>query len=58
MSRKTQVRQALEKRDAKQLRKLLNGTVDDTDNALELLQLIRHTGCLIDPYGSSGKLIG
>ena len=51
MFRKTEIRRALEKRDAKRLRELLNGTVDDEENARELLRLIRHTGCLIDVYG-------
>jgi hypothetical protein len=51
MFRKTKIRQALAKRDAKRLRELLNGTVDDEENASELLRLIRHTGCLIDVYG-------
>jgi hypothetical protein len=51
MFRKTDIRQALAKRDAKRLRDLLQGTDDDEENARELLRLIRQTGCLIDVYG-------
>lgn len=57
MCGKIQIRQALQKRDAKQLRKLLKGTVDDADNARELLRLIRHTGCLIDAYGGEADRV-
>lgn len=50
MLRKTKIRQALLNREAKRLRELLNGAVNGEEDARDLLQLIRHTGCLIDVY--------
>lgn len=51
MFQKNDIRQALSKRDAKRLHKLLDGSVNE-ENARELLRLVRHTGCLIDVYRS------
>ncbi|MES2390909.1 MAG: nuclease-related domain-containing protein [Acidobacteriota bacterium] len=48
--KKTEIRQALAKRDAKRVGKLLDGVDLDEEAARELLRLVRHTGCLIDIY--------